>query len=483
MHRKYVIFGLVALALLMSSIDNTIVAVALPAMRSGLHTNVLLIGWAVTAYQLGQLIVMPLAGKLADELGRKRVFLGAITIFTAASFLCGLAPNIYLLIVARVAQAIGGGAFLPVCTGIVSDTFREKRGQAIGLFASIFPIGGVIGPNLGGVIVDHISWRFIFYVNVPIGIVVLVLSWVLYRPAAQEKVRRTRIDFTGVALYGGAITLLLLGLTWLGDHPHQVTHAPLLWLVALTVVGMLVVWYRYEDRITDPMIDTTLLKSRPFLAANACNFLFGAGVFGFTAFLPTYAELHYHMSATVAGALLTPRAIVMTITSAVASFFLIRLGYRLPMILGVALVSLSLLLTSLGMTNAVFFGVHVSNFVYLASVIAVLGLGFGLSAPASNNAALDILPGKVAAVTGIRGMFRQTGGTLGTAMVVFVTALYDDPGRGLQVVFFGLSFVILLIIPVVFFIPDTARERRRELTVTKLQPPAPPPAEPAAIGE
>jgi MFS family permease len=116
-------------------------------------------------------------------------------------------------------------------------------------------------------------------------------------------------------------------------------------------------------------------------------------------------------------------------------------------------------------------------------VIAILGLGFGLSAPASNNAALDILPGKVAAVTGIRGMFRQTGGTIGTAMVVFVTALYDDPGRGLQVVFFGLSFVILLIIPVVFLIPDTARERRKAARM----PPDPPAGgvvlEPAGVAE
>ena len=159
MNRKYVIFGLVSLALLMSSIDSTIVAVGLPAMRVGLHTDVVLIGWTVTSYQLGQLLVMPLAGKLSDELGRKRVFLTSIAIFTAASFMCGLAPNVYLLILARVVQAIGGGAFLPSCTGIVADTFVENRGKAIGLFASIFPIGGVIGPNIGGVIVDHISWR------------------------------------------------------------------------------------------------------------------------------------------------------------------------------------------------------------------------------------------------------------------------------------------------------------------------------------
>ncbi|MGI8551543.1 MAG: MFS transporter [Dehalococcoidia bacterium] len=462
MNRKYVIFGLVALALLMSSIDNTIVAVGLPAMRTGLHTSIVLIGWTITIYQLGQLLVLPLAGKLSDELGRKRIFLGSIAIFTGASFLCGIAPNVYLLIIFRLLQAIGGGAFLPSCTGIISDTFQEKRGQAIGLFSSIFPIGGVIGPNIGGILIDHLSWRFIFYVNVPIGIAVLILTAYLYH-TKQETHGSSHIDFVGVALYGSGITTLLLDLTWLGQSPRGATHSPLLWLSMAGAAALFWLWYRHENRTAEPMVDMTLLKYRPFLAANGYNFLFGAGVFGFTAFLPTYAELHYHMSATLAGALLTPRAVIMICTSTIASFFLIRFGYRLPMILGVSFASLSLFLTSLGKENLVLLGLHISNFVYLGAVIAILGLGFGLSAPASNNAALDIMPGKVAAVTGIRGMFRQTGGILGTAMTVFVISLYRDESQGLQVVFFSLAIVLLLIIPVVFLIPDTARQRRRNV--------------------
>jgi len=205
-----------------------------------------------------------------------------------------------------------------------------------------------------------------------------------------------------------------------------------------------------------------LLRYRPFLAANAYNFLFGAAVFGFTSFLPTFAELHYGMSATQAGLLLTPRALIMIGTSTFASLFLIRFGYRLPMVAGVVLVALSLFLTSLGAENVTIMGVSISNFVYLASVVAILGLGFGLSAPASSNAALDLMPGRVAAVTGIRGMFRQTGGVLGTAMTVFVASLFANEATGLQVVFFALTFVMLAIIPVVFLIPDTARERYRQ---------------------
>lgn len=461
LNRKHLIFGLVALALLMSSIDSTIVAVGLPAIRDSLGASILLAGWTITAYQLGQLIVMPLAGKLSDDLGRKRVFLGSVAIFTVASLLCGLAPNIYLLIAFRTLQAIGGGALLPSCTGIIADTYQEKRGQAIGLFSSIFPIGGIIGPNLGGLIVDTLSWRYIFYVNVPIGVAVIALTWWLYR-APQASPKRISLDFIGVAMFAAAISTILLGLSWMGAHPHDIGGTPMLWVAFLAAGGLLVAWYWHESTAVAPMIDTALLRFRPFLAANAYNFLFGAAVFGFTAFLPTFAELHYGMSATAAGALLTPRAIIMVATSTIASFYLIKFGYRAPMIAGVCLVSLSLLLTGLGPTNITILGISIPNFVYLASVIAILGLGFGLSAPASNNAALDIIPGKVAAVTGIRGMFRQTGGTLGTATTVVIASMFANEAEGLQFVFMLMAGVMLLIIPVVLLIPDSARDRRRQ---------------------
>jgi multidrug resistance protein len=196
MTRKHLVFGCIGLAILMSSIDFSILPVALPAMRQGLHTSLLLIGWTVTIYEFGQLLMLPLAGKLSEEYGRKRVVLLAVFLFTASSFLCGLAPNVYLLVACRFLQALGGGAIIPVCTGIVAELFPDKRAQAVGLFSSIFPIGGVVGPNIGGLLVDHLSWRFIFYVNVPLGVAVLILLWRLYAPPRQTRVRH-RNDFAG----------------------------------------------------------------------------------------------------------------------------------------------------------------------------------------------------------------------------------------------------------------------------------------------
>ncbi len=456
----YFIFGLASLALLMSSIDNTVITVGLPAIARGLRTDQVLAGWTVTAFQVGQLLVMPVAGKLSDELGRKRVFLAGVGLFTVASWACGFSPNIYVLVACRLLQAIGGGTILPSCTGLVADAFPAHRGRAIGMFSSIFPIGGILGPNLGGIVIDHLGWRFIFYVNVPISIAVLALTWWLYRPS-HEQHRRQAIDFLGVGIYGAGLAILLIGLSWLGDHPGDATHAPLLYLAVLVACGLFYLWIQHERRTASPMMEMRLLKERPFLAANAYAFFWGAGVFGFVAFLPTYAQLHYHMTATAAGALLTPRSILMIIVSTAASFVLLRFGYRLPMIGGIMLVWLSLILVGLGPESPPSFGIPIPGFAYLALSIAVVGVGFGLSGPASNNAAIDLTPENVAAITGIRAMFRQTGGTIGTAATVFVAALYTDPARGLQVMFVIMSFIMLTIIPWVFLIPDTAKEQWR----------------------
>src|SRR5215216_2015053 len=183
--RRWLFFGLAGLTLLMFSIDSTIVAVALPTLIADLHTSLVWAGWTLTAYALTQTVMMPLVGKLAEQFGQMRVFLVCVFVFTVGSLLCGLAPNVYVLIACRVLQALGGGGFLPSCTGIVAEQFPETRSRMVGLFASIFPIGGILGPNLGGAIIEHFGWREIFLINVPIGIVVVAML------ARQARARAT----------------------------------------------------------------------------------------------------------------------------------------------------------------------------------------------------------------------------------------------------------------------------------------------------
>jgi MFS family permease len=173
--RRYLVFVTAGLSLLMYSIDATAVAVALPRLMKELDTSILWAAWTMSIFFIGVVMAMPLAGNLSDGFGRKKIFLSSLILFTASSLACGLAPNIWTLIAFRFFQGIGGASFLPTASGIVSDHFPENRERAIGLFTSIFLIGGIIGPNLGGWIVSRYSWRYVFYVNLPIGIGLMIL--------------------------------------------------------------------------------------------------------------------------------------------------------------------------------------------------------------------------------------------------------------------------------------------------------------------
>ena len=455
---RYVFFLLSALAVLMSAIDSTIVAVALPQLTDALHAPLTWIGWTLTAYQLVQLVMMPVAGRLSDTLGRKRVFLFCTGAFTLGSLLCGLAPSIGLLIAFRALQAVGGGGLMPSAVGIVSDQFGRRRAQAIGLFTSIFSIGGIIGPNLGGYILHNWSWRELFFVNVPLGVIVLVAVHFLLRQD-QPTDDALRIDFLGMGMFAGGIIALMYGMTRLGDDPTLISN-PLLWGLFVASAALFGLFLRHIARAAEPLVPYDLVARNPFLAANLYNLFYGAAAFGFSSFIPYYAVTRFGMDTFSSGAVLTPRAIAMIVVSALASMYVIKLGYRFPMIAGVGLVSLSLLLLGQGWTEVQLGGVTLSGFWLLGAIVGLSGAGMGLGAPASSNAGIDLAPSEAAAITGLRGMFRQTGGVIGIAGVVLALSYFSDPGEGLTKIYLALAGVMLITVPLAFLIPDTAWERR-----------------------
>ncbi|MGH2842879.1 MAG: MFS transporter, partial [Solirubrobacteraceae bacterium] len=172
--RRVVVFVTVSLALMMMAVDSTIVATALHALQHGLGTTINWASWTITAYSLGFVLMLPISGKLSNRLGRRRVFVASVLVFTVASLCCGLVTNVFVLIALRALQAAGGAGFTPSATGIVVEHFGDQRDRAVSLFGSIFPIGAMIGPIFGGVFVTYWSWRGIFFVNVPLGAAVLV---------------------------------------------------------------------------------------------------------------------------------------------------------------------------------------------------------------------------------------------------------------------------------------------------------------------
>jgi EmrB/QacA subfamily drug resistance transporter len=291
--RRYLIFASVGLSLLMYSIDTTVVAVAFPHVIKDLDTNVLWAAWTISIYLIAVTTVMPLAGNLSDSFGRKKVFLVSLILFTASSLACGLAPNIYTLVAFRFLQGIGGASFLPTAAGIVSDHFPESRERAIGLFTSIFPIGGIVGPNLGGWIVSRYSWRYIFYINLPIGISLIVLIIILLEDS--KIFSRPHIDFVGASFFFGAILFLMLGLNLIAEI-FSISSLLLTVIFLVVSFSFLYLFFRQERKDPNPILDMALLRSKPFLAANLYNMIVGAGLLGIFAFIPLYATSVHKLS-------------------------------------------------------------------------------------------------------------------------------------------------------------------------------------------
>ncbi len=455
--KRYFIFGSAGLGLLMYSIDSTAVAVAFPHLIQDLHTNVLWAGWTVSIYLVAVMSSMPLMGILSDTYGRKKVYLASLVLFTGSSLACGLAPNIYSLVIFRFLQGIGGASFLPTAAGIVSDQFPENRESAIGLFTSIFPIGGIIGPNLGGWIVSQYSWRYIFYINLPIGIALIGLIAILLHD--KKAISQPTIDFAGAAFFFGTILFLMLSLNHLAENFSVFS----LFLAALLLgisVFFFALFFRQEKKASNPILDMTLLRSTPFLAANLSNMIIGAGVFGIFSFIPFYAISVQKLTILASGMILTPRSIGTISASALTSFLLKRWGYRRPIVLGVILVSLStILLGDQGFRLFRALGIDLGATENLLILIMVTGIGLGILLPASNNACIELMPEKVATITGLRGMFRSVGGVCGISLITIILHLSSTPASGFRIVFIGFGIGLLLAIPLAFLMPSGRKGR------------------------
>ena len=450
------LFG--ALAVLMASIDGTIVVVALPQLSESLHTSLSWVGWTLTSYQLVQIVMYPLSGKLSDALGRRRVFMFCVITFTVSSLLCALAPNIGVLIVFRALQAVGGGGLMPSVIGIVSDAYREHRAQAIGLISSIMPIGSIIGPNLGGYLIETWTWRSMFLINIPIGLL-LIVGFLLLRSRSNQEQKpagRLHVDAVGLLQFTGAIVALMYAMTAIADDPTAV-HSVLVWGLVAGSAVLAVAFVRHVRRTPDAIMDYRLLAARPFLAANAYNFLFGSVTMGFYSFIPYYAVVKFGLSPFESAAVLTPRAVVVVLTSMLASFSIKRFGYRLPMILGMLFVAVNFVLMAQGWDAVQVGPWTLSGFWLLAAMIAIGGFGMGMASPASNNVAIDQAPDRAASITGIRGMFRLAGGTISISGVVLALSFFSDQGAGLDRIFVVFTCILVVILPIVLLIPEPVR--------------------------
>ena len=440
---KGLVFAAVSVALFMVAVDQTIVATALPSIQAELHTRINWAGWTITTYSLAQVLVMPVAGRLSDQFGRKMIFMCAVALFTVASLCCGLSNSIYLLIGLRGAQALGGGAFMPSASGIVADQFGPDRDRALAMFTSILPIGGIVGPVLGGVFVTYWSWRGIFLINVPIGAVLIILCALVI----PRSTRRTRVpvDVTGVALLGAALLAVMFGFAFLGAGSVSLASWQFLVPEAGITAGLLFV--RHIRRHAAPFIPARLLYGHGFGVMNLINFVYGGAVLGLAAVVPLYAELRYGLRPLAAGTLLTSRAVGMIAVAGIASMALRRTGSRRPMSIGFSLIAVGLVLLWLPPAALGPYG-------WLAVASGLTGLGMGMAVPATNNATLQLAPDQVAAIAGLRGMFRQSGSILTISATTALLATAHDPAVAQSRVFLVFAGLMVALIPLILLVPE-----------------------------
>ncbi len=441
---RWQLFGVVSIALTMASIDQTIVSVALATIHTQLHAAVNWTSWVVSAYALGLVIAMPLAGRTSDLYGRRQVFLASIVLFTVSSLACGSVGNIEELIALRLVQAIGGGAFLPSAVGIISDAFGEDRDRAIGMTSSILPIGGLIAPLLGGVLIHYWTWRGIFWINGPIGIGLYVVAYRTIPDSPRRSGART--DAAGV----GLLSLTLLGamamITLLGDRGASPSSPAVVVSFLVSAVGLALLM-RHLRRTAAPLIPRGLVLGRGFFVMNLINLCIGCFMQGLGNLLPLYAQDRYHLSSLDAATIITGRAIGLIGLAVVAAWVLRRMGHRTIIGIGILGIVAGTVLLALG-------PVGLSPYWWLSLGGLISGSAFGFAAPAINNASLSLAPEHVGAITGLRGLFRQLGTILGVTVPSAIVARSLHPGAAFAAIFFVAAAVLFLLLIAVRGVPE-----------------------------
>ena len=405
MSRKRVIVVTVGimLSLFMAAVESTVVATAMPTIVSELG-GLAFYSWVFTAYMLTSTTTVPIYGKLSDILGRKPVFMVAMALFLVGSVLCGQAQNMGQLIAFRALQGLGAGGLMPLAFIMIGDMFSfEQRARMQGLFSGVWGVAAIIGPLLGGFLVDNVSWQWVFYVNLVPGVLATALLWFGWRdPAREARAARLPIDFAGTVLLSAGVVALLLGLTDL-QKPLGV------WLIGLAALLFIVLLW-VERRAADPILPLPLFKDRLFAVAVSQGLLAGWAMFGSTSFIPLFAQAVLGTSATAAGSVLTPMMLGWVGASIIGSRLLLRFGYRTIALAGMAT-----------LVVGTFFMTRISPQTTLPMLmvnVALMGIGMGLSIPAFMIAVQSSVQRKVlGTATATLQFSRSIGGTLGVSVM------------------------------------------------------------------
>ena len=424
--RKQVILTMagIMLALFLASLDQTIVGTALPRIIADLE-GFSQYTWVLTSYLVATTVTVLIAGKLSDLYGRKWVLMSAISIFIIGSILCGLSATMNQLIIFRGLQGIGAGAIMGLTFIIIGDLFPPAdRGKYAGLLSGVFGISSVIGPTLGGFITDNLSWHWIFFINIPLG-VLIVLLFIFFFPHLRPDIKKPRVDYFGIATMTLAIIPLMLALS-LGGVDYEWS-SPLIigMLVFSFIMASFFIWI--ESRVPEPILPLWLFKNNIVSISSAIAFILGFGMFSTIVFVPLYFQGVLGTTATASGTFLTPMMLGVVFGALMSGQLLSRAGghYRIQGAIGIAIMLTGMFLLS-KMTA------ETSNASAIRNIV-LTGLGLGITMPLFLIAVQNAVPHSVMGIaTSTNTFFRTVGGALGLAVVgsimnkTFLTSFNDS---------------------------------------------------------
>ncbi len=402
----------------MSFIDGTVVNVALPTLQRELHATVADVQWVIEAYALFLSALILVGGSLGDRLGRRRIFALGIVLFTAASVACGLAPTALALIAARGAQGIGGALLVPGSLAIISASFDPaRRGGAIGTWAAFTTVTAALGPVLGGWLIQAASWRWVFFINVPLAaLTLLVTFWRV--PESRDEHSAGPLDWWGASLATVGLGALVYGLI---ESSTLGWEAPAVWVGLIVGVGALIAFVVVEARSAAPMVPLTLFRSRTFSGANLLTLLLYGGLGGSLYFLPFTLQQVQGYTPTEAGAALLPMTVIIFLMSRWAGGLVARVGAKLPLVIGAIIAAAGFALFALP-------GLGGSYWTTYFPAIVVMSLGMSIViAPLTTAVMNSVSADRAGVASGINNATSRTGGLLTIAAInLLVVAVFNS---------------------------------------------------------